>query len=102
MPVSRGFSPLTRLSVSDHRSIAAESVFTRERLIESLESLRKRKVPFILSYDGYLGDKIYGEPLPASLGLKHEHITVGRSAQATLNGKAEHTVESLYISPDLL
>lgn len=78
------------------------SGLSRERLIKSLESLRKRNVPFILSYDGYLGEKAYGEPLPASLGLKHIHITVGRSAQATLNGKTEHTVESLYLSPDLL
>jgi DNA adenine methylase len=78
------------------------SGLSREQLIESLKSLRDRKVPFILSYDGYLGEKEYGALLPKELGLKHQHIKVGRSAQATLNGKVEHTVESLYLSPDVI
>ncbi|HEU4914905.1 MAG TPA: DNA adenine methylase [Candidatus Saccharimonadales bacterium] len=75
---------------------------SREKLIESLESLRRRNVPFILSYDGSLGDKSYGDPLPASLGLHHKQVVVGRSAQATLNGRVEHTTESIYLSPELL
>jgi DNA adenine methylase len=75
------------------------SGLSKDRLIKSLEYLNEKKVPYILSYDGYLGEKVYGELLPENLGLRHEHIEVGRSAQATLNGKNSITVESLYVAP---
>lgn len=70
----------------------------REHLIESLEWLNLHRVPFILSYDGTTGDKVYADPLPASLGAVHLQIHAGRSSQATLAGRKEDTIESLYVS----
>jgi DNA adenine methylase len=70
---------------------------TRERIIEGLELLNEKGVPFILSYDGSCGDRTYGDPLPE--GLAHRlSLEVGRSAQATLNGTAHRTIESVYVS----
>jgi DNA adenine methylase len=70
----------------------------RERLIVELQHLINRKVPFLLSYDGRTGDRSYGEPLPATLGLRHLELHAGRSSQATLAGRTAETVESLYVS----
>ena len=75
---------------------------SRERLIAVLASLNTRGVPFLLSYDGRCGTKVYGPPLPESLGLRRLELHAGRSTQATLNGKDDVTVESLYVSPRLL
>lgn len=74
---------------------------SRDRLIAALESLNRRAVPFLLSYDGRSGAKTYGAPLPQSLGLSRLELRAGRSTQATLNGKAEETIESLYVSSSL-
>jgi DNA adenine methylase len=50
---------------------------------------------------GRLGEKTYGEGLPPELGLTRVELDGGRSAQATLLGRDERTVESLYLSPKL-
>lgn len=71
---------------------------TRERLIAVLEDLHERGVPYLLSYDGRHGDKQYGEPLPDSIGANRLELDAGRSSQATLNGRAVTTYESLYVS----
>ena len=78
----------------DQRYIAG---LTRARLIEGLELLNQKGVPFILSYDGSCGQRSYGTPLPDSIG-KRILLDVGRSSQATLNGRQDVTVESLYVS----
>jgi DNA adenine methylase len=78
----------------DQRYIAG---LTRARLIEGLELLNEKEVPFILSYDGSCGQRSYGTPLPDHLG-KRILLDVGRSSQATLNGRKDVTVESLYVS----
>ena len=39
----------------------------RDRLICGLQSLNRRGVPWLLSYDGQCGAKRYGEYLPAHL-----------------------------------
>ncbi|MDP3494088.1 MAG: DNA adenine methylase [Hyphomonadaceae bacterium] len=70
-------------------------------LIGGLESLLARNVRFILSYDGMTGGKTYGDPLPQRLGLEHLHLDAGRSSQATLVGRDDRTIESLYLSPGL-
>jgi DNA adenine methylase len=70
----------------------------RELLMEGLTTLNKKGVPFVLSYDGYLGEKSYGSPLPPELAQR-VLLDVGRSSQSTLNGKKDSTVESLYLSP---
>jgi DNA adenine methylase len=73
----------------------------RKRLIRTLTELNERNVPYILSYDGRHGDKTYGEPMPASLGMSHIELVAGRSSQGTLSGRNITTIESLYISSNL-
>ncbi len=46
-------------------------------------------------------NRSYGKPLPAKLHLTLVEIEAGRSSQATLLGRDEMTVESLYLSPAL-
>jgi DNA adenine methylase len=73
-----------------------------EDFVLALEHLNERGIAFAISYDGRLGDKSFGRSLPISLGLKRIEIEVGRSSQSTLLGRKEITVESLYLSPDLI
>ncbi len=73
----------------------------RDRLIAALENLNQRNVPYLLSYDGCCGTTTYGSPLPEELNLTRLELIAGRSSQATLSGRSEITVESLYISRNL-
>jgi DNA adenine methylase len=73
----------------------------RRAIINLLDDLNKRGIQYILSYDGHCGDKIYGEPLPSTLNAQRVLLNVGRSSQATLNGKSAETVESVYVSAGL-
>lgn len=70
-------------------------------LIAGLEKLNARAIRFALSYDGTTGEKVYGPELPASLGMTRLHLHAGRSSQATLQGKTDETIESLYLSSNL-
>ena len=72
-----------------------------EDLVAGIETLLDRDVRFALSYDGMTGDKVYGPPLPERLGMTRLLLHAGTSSQATLSGKPEATVESLYMSPGL-
>ena len=72
----------------------------RAELIGALDLLNRKRIPFILSYDGFCGGHEYGEPLPEDVAHRIL-LDVGRSSQATLNGRADNTVESLYVSPVL-
>ncbi len=74
---------------------------SRGRLVQCLHELRERGTSVIVSLDGRSGDKRYGTPLPASLGLVRLELEAGRSSQATLHGRSQTTVESLYLSADL-
>ena len=56
---------------------------------------------FAISYDGKRGNKTFGREFPEELGLKKIEIEVGRSSEATLLGRQEITVESLYFSSNL-
>lgn len=70
--------------------------------VDFLAALNRKETPYLISYDGKCGRKIYGEQLPESLGLKRIEIEAGRSSQATLLGKKDITYESLYLSESLL
>lgn len=70
--------------------------------IQQLQELNKRNISYLVSYDGRSGKKHYGKSLPSSLQLECLELEAGRSSQATLLGKKERTVESLYLSPALL
>jgi DNA adenine methylase len=68
----------------------------------ALQELNRKGIAFVVSYDGKRGNKTFGNELPKSLGLKKIEIEVGRSSQATLLGRKEVTIESLYLSSTLL
>lgn len=73
----------------------------RAEMIQLLEDLNSRGIEYILSYDGHSGSKSYGEALPAHLNAHRVLLEVGRSSQATLNGRDDVTVESVYLSSGL-
>ncbi len=82
---------------SDGRDQRYISGVSRDRMIEALTILNEKRVPFILSYDGFCGERNYGDPLPSTVA--HQVLLdVGRSSQATLNGRDDVTIESLYVS----
>lgn len=78
----------------DQRYVSGVS---RDQMIDALTILNDKRVPFILSYDGSCGDRNYGEPLPEAVA-RRILLDVGRSSQATLNGRDDVTIESLYLS----
>ncbi len=69
--------------------------------VEVLETLNARDISYLVSYDGRTGTKVHGRPLPKHLNLHLVELEAGRSSQATLLGRKEVTVESLYLSPAL-
>ncbi len=71
----------------------------QDRLIHGLRGMLGRNIRFALSYDGSTGEKTYGAPLPDELGLARLLLHAGVSSQATLAGRSEETIESLYLSP---
>lgn len=72
------------------------------RFVRSVEALRRRGVPCVISFDGRTGGKAHGVELPRELGLRRVDLPAGRSSQATLLGRDEQTIESLYLSPGLV
>ena len=74
---------------------------SHDDFVAELETLNHKHVRYLVSYDGRLGSRTYGKPLPAKLNLTLVEIEAGRSSQATLLGRSEMTVESLYLSPAL-
>lgn len=75
--------------------------FDHHTFCGDLADLNKRDALYVVSYDGRLGDKQYGEPMPKHLNLVHIEINAGRSTTATLLGRTHQTFESLYLSPAL-
>lgn len=69
--------------------------------VSELETLNHKYIRYLVSYDGRLGNRSYGKPLPENLKLTLVEIEAGRSSQSTLLGRSEMTVESLYLSPAL-
>ena len=69
--------------------------------VAELATLNLKNTRYLVSYDGRLGNRSYGKPLPAKLNLTLVEIEAGRSSQATLLGRDEMTVESLYLSLSL-
>ena len=69
--------------------------------VAALDQLNEKRVRYIISYDGRLGDQTYGQPLPDYLNLTLIEIEAGRSTQSTLLGRQDVTFESLYLSKPL-
>ncbi len=78
------------------------SGIAHDDFVTTLDELNQRDIAYIVSYDGRRGEKIFGEPLPDFLDLRHVELNAGRSSQATLLGKDETTIESLYFSQALV
>jgi len=76
--------------------------FDHATFCRAIEKLNSRGIQFIISYDGRTGDKVYGKPIPPSCRLTRFEIAAGLSSQATLLGRREETIESLYLSPNLV
>lgn len=74
---------------------------SRERLTGALARMNRRRVAFLLSYDGATGGRRYAPPLPASVAGRRVELFAGRSSHATLHGRSDETIESLYLSPAL-
>jgi len=72
-----------------------------DEFVAELELLNLRNMSYLVSYDGRTGEKTHGRQLPSRLGLRLVELEAGRSSQATLLGRSEVTVESLYLSPAL-
>ncbi|MCL6584335.1 MAG: Dam family site-specific DNA-(adenine-N6)-methyltransferase [bacterium] len=70
--------------------------------VTALEEMNRKRLSFIISYDGRTGEKSYGEMLPEHLHLTHIEVEAGVSSQATLLGRTAQTIESLYVSPALV
>lgn len=82
----------------DHRYLPTIS---HNEFCEELSRLNSRGIMYAVSYDGRTGTKVYGEPMPESLRLRHLELRAGRSTQATLLGRDEVTYEGFYLSPAL-
>ena len=83
----------------DHRYLNGLSY---DDFVDALLVMNKKKLSYIISYDGTTGEKTHGKLLPNFLELKHIHIHAGVSSQATLLGNNHKTIESLYLSPALV
>ena len=83
----------------DHRY---SSGIDYDDFVAGLEHLNRKDVQYLISYDGRLGEKMYGKQLPDSLDLVLLEIEAGRSTQATFLGQNSITVESLYLSKPLV
>lgn len=75
---------------------------SHEMLTDALHDLNRRHIAYIVSYDGRMGEKRYGQDMPADLRLHQVELAAGRSSQATLLGRKSLTFESLYLSPSLM
>ena len=68
---------------------------------DSIKTLNRKGVDFIISYDGECGNREYGNELPSSLNCTKFLLNAGLSTQSTLLGKRDTTFEALYVSEGL-
>jgi DNA adenine methylase len=88
--------------VCDTRDKRYISGLNIDEFIDSLEKLNRKKISYIVSYDGKTGEKKHGRDLPERLCLKQFYINAGVSSQETLLGRNGVTWESLYLSNALV
>lgn len=101
-PVDLVYMDPPYMGVSGGRDARYHQGLDYERFVAELEHANLRGVSYIVSFDGRCGERTYGPGLPDVLRLHHIEVHAGRSSQATLNGRADETVESLYLSPALI
>lgn len=73
-----------------------------EEFVQAIETLNRKGVDYLISYDGTCGEKEYGEDLPKSLHCKKVMLNAGVSSQSLLLGKKSITFEALYVSEALI
>lgn len=88
--------------VSGERDARYISGLVFDDFVAGLNALNMRGLSYIVSFDGRLGERSYGKTLPASLELRRLELHAGRSSTATLLGRSDVTVESLYLSSALV
>jgi len=67
--------------------------------INYLRELNKRKIKFILSYDGIRGEKIYTVNIPKDIYKRHIYISSGNSGfKKIMEKKKEEVYESIYLN----
>jgi DNA adenine methylase len=77
------------------------SVISYDEFVSVLIDLNNHNIRYAVSYDGRTGNKSFGKLLPERLSLTLIELEAGRSTQATLLGRQDVTIESLYLSPRL-
>ncbi len=75
---------------------------SHDSFVEVLDALNANNISFIVSYDGRTGLKTFGKSLPSFLNLERIDLNAVRSSHATLLGRNQNRVESLYLSPTLV
>jgi DNA adenine methylase len=88
--------------VSTQRDRRYRDTLGFDAFVMALEGFNQRSLSYIVSYDGRTGDKEHGRVLPESLRLVRLEVHAGRSSQATMLGRRDETVESLYLSESLM
>ena len=73
-----------------------------EEFAESLETLNRRGIDYLISYDGVCGGREYGRELPSELGCRKVMLNAGLSSQALFLGRKSVTYEALYVSRGLV
>jgi DNA adenine methylase len=73
-----------------------------DEFMQALDRLNRRRISFVLSYDGRTGNKSFGRELPRELELYRIEVEAGRSSQSTLLGGSAMTYESIYLSKALV
>lgn len=84
--------------VSNNRDARYLEGIDFDDFVSALEVLNRRRISYIVSYDGRTGEKVFGKTLPMFLNLHLVELHAGRSSQSTLLGRSDDTFESLYIS----
>ena len=69
--------------------------------VEAVGDLSRRRIDYLISYDGRRGETTYGEEMPSCFRCKKTLLNAGTSAQSTLLGRKDTTFEALYVSPTL-
>ena len=87
--------------VSNTRDHRYYSGIEYDDFVSMLDGLNRKKINFIISYDGTCGNTSYGKDLPSDLECTKFMLVAGKSAQATLLGETQITSEALYVSKGL-
>ena len=84
--------------VSETRDCRYLSGLSFDEFVNSLDTLNRRGVDYLISYDGVCGEREYGRDIPKELGCRKVMLRAGLSSQALFLGRKAVTYEALYVS----